>query len=259
MASMLIDKMRKVNRILQNTEADSVSFSDICRILMDIFNANVYISSKKGKVLGVSLYQEADSPLVRREETNDEFFPTDYNRELLNINETYFNITGDDLIAIFKNDIESFSKLAMIVPVLGSGKRLGTLVIARSNDKFNDEDLILAEYAATVVGLEIIRSERDEYEQIARKKAVVQMAVGTLSFSELEAIECIFSELDGYEGLLVASKIADKAGITRSGIVNALRKFESAGVIESRSLGMKGTYIRVLNEMIFDELNKLKK
>ena len=48
-------------------------------------------------------------------------------------------------------------------------------------------------------------------------------------------------------------------GITRSVIVNALRKFESAGVIESRSLGMKGTYIKVLNSALLDELGKLRK
>ena len=47
-------------------------------------------------------------------------------------------------------------------------------------------------------------------------------------------------------------------GITRSVIVNALRKFESAGVIESRSSGMKGTYIKVLNDYIFDELDEIK-
>ena len=41
-------------------------------------------------------------------------------------------------------------------------------------------------------------------------------------------------------------------------IVNALRKFESAGVIESRSSGMKGTYIKVLNDYIFDELKEIK-
>ena len=68
----------------------------------------------------------------------------------------------------------------------------------------------------------------------------------------------IFEELDGNEGILVASKIADRVGITRSVIVNALRKFESAGVIESRSSGMKGTYIKVLNDVVFDELKAIK-
>ena len=56
----------------------------------------------------------------------------------------------------------------------------------------------------------------------------------------------------------MASKIADKAGITRSVIVNALRKFESAGVIESRSSGMKGTSIKVLNDCVFEELETVR-
>ncbi len=78
-----------------------------------------------------------------------------------------------------------------------------------------------------------------------------------LSYSELEAIEHIIRELGTEsEGLLVASKIADQAGITRSVIVNALRKLESAGVIESRSLGMKGTYIKVLNNKLLEEMAK---
>ncbi|MBO7631280.1 MAG: GTP-sensing pleiotropic transcriptional regulator CodY, partial [Lachnospiraceae bacterium] len=55
---------------------------------------------------------------------------------------------------------------------------------------------------------------------------------------------------------LVTSRVADKAHITRSVIVNALRKLESAGVIESRSSGMKGTFIRVLNENLYDYLGR---
>ena len=47
-------------------------------------------------------------------------------------------------------------------------------------------------------------------------------------------------------------------GITRSVIVNALRKFESAGIIESRSSGMKGTYIKVCNEFAYGEIRKMK-
>ena len=82
------------------------------------------------------------------------------------------------------------------------------------------------------------------------------MAISTLSFSEIEAVQQIFTELKGMEGLLVASKIADRSGITRSVIVNALRKLESAGVIESRSLGMKGTHIRILNDKFIEEMEK---
>ena len=41
-------------------------------------------------------------------------------------------------------------------------------------------------------------------------------------------------------------------------IVNALSKFESAGVIESRSSGMKGTYIKVVNDYVFTELERIR-
>lgn len=131
-------------------------------------------------------------------------------------------------------------------------------MLARFGKEFTEEDLVLAEYSATIVGMEILRAKSEEIEEEARKKSIVQMAIGTLSYSELEAMEHIFSELDGNEGLLVASKIADRVGITRSVIVNALRKFESAGVIESRSLGMKGTHIRILNDKLTEELLKPK-
>ena len=129
--------------------------------------------------------------------------------------------------------------------------------MVKAEEEFAEEELILCEYSSTIVGLEILRSKQDEIEIEARKKAVVQLAIGTLSYSELEAVEHIFNELNGQEGLLVASKIADKVGITRSVIVNALRKFESAGLIESRSLGMKGTHIKILNDRLLDELKKI--
>ncbi len=167
----------------------------------------------------------------------------------INSEHTVFPIENKDL---FQNG------LTTIVPINGGGERLGTLIVARLDDQFEDDDLILAEYGATVVGMEILREKSEEIEEEARSKAVVQMAINSLSYSELEAIEHIFEELDGNEGLLVASKIADRVGITRSVIVNALRKLESAGVIESRSLGMKGTYIKVLNDKFLNALAEIK-
>jgi len=205
----------------------------------------------------VSLYDYEDSAVVSTE-AGEQFYNAEEQEQLLKINETLFNITQDKLIELFKNDLGSYSKFATIVPVIGNAQRLGTFIIARRDRIYLEEDLILAEYAATIIGLEIIRAKSDAHEDIVRKKAVVQMAISTLSYSEFEAVIHIFEELNGEEGLLIASKIADKAGITRSVIVNALRKFESAGVIETRSLGMKGTYIKVLNEHLLDELRKIK-
>ena len=121
-----------------------------------------------------------------------------------------------------KIKIYSNNGLTTIVPIIGGGERLRYINFSSFNDQFEDDDLILAEYGATVVGMEILREKSEEIEEEARSKAVVQMAINSLSYSEFEAIEHIFEELDGNEGLLVASKIADRVGITRSVIVNAL-------------------------------------
>ncbi len=259
MSGTLLEKTRRINKILQQSADTNISFNEVCRILSEILDANAYVASSKGKVLGVSLTDTSDCPIMTDEKTGEKRFPEEYNDQLLLINETRANITKNELLTIFKYDIESYEKLVTIVPINGSGQRLGTLVLARFDKPFGDDDLVMAEYSATVVGMEIMRSESDALEEDTRKKAVVQMAIGTLSYSELEAVEHIFNELDGEEGLLVASKIADRVGITRSVIVNALRKFESAGVIESRSLGMKGTHIRILNDHLLDELRKLRR
>ena len=148
---------------------------------------------------------------------------------------------------------------AIIAPIEIAGERLGTLFLYKCADRYTIDDIILSEYGTTVVGLEMLRAVNEENAEENRKLAVIKSAINTLSYSEMEAVVHIFEELNGMEGILVASKIADRVGITRSVIVNALRKFESAGVIESRSSGMKGTYIKVLNDIVFDEVEKLKK
>ncbi|MBQ5587839.1 MAG: GTP-sensing pleiotropic transcriptional regulator CodY, partial [Selenomonadales bacterium] len=180
---------------------------------------------------------------------------------LMSVSETLPNTTLKGGMCTFERSKECLfrDKFTTIVPIYGAGERIGTLIVAKFNKEFETPDLILAEYGATVVGMELLRDRSEKKEEETRKKATVQVALATLSYSEMEAVVHILNELGGNEGLLVASKIADRVGITRSVIVNALRKFESAGVIESKSLGMKGTYIRVLNEWLMDELRKTKK
>ena len=147
---------------------------------------------------------------------------------------------------------------AMIDPIEIAGERLGTVFAYRSEAPFDIDDIIVSEYGTTVVGLEMMRAVDEENAEDERRIQVVRSAFSTLSQSETEAIISIFDELDGKEGNLVASKVADRIGITRSVIVNALRKFESAGVIESKSSGMKGTYIKVLNDYLFEEIEEIR-
>jgi transcriptional pleiotropic repressor len=256
----LLEKTRSLNKLLQKSAGYPVDFKEIAGILSENIGSNVYIIDRRGKALGYSYLRGFTCDIMRDYVESPEGFPQHYIDSLLRIDETCPNFCQDENCCVFNLDMRCRynDKITTVVPIVGAGSRLGTLVLAKFNTPFMDEDLILAEYGATVIGMEILRARAGRMEEEARKRAAVQIAIGTLSYSELDAIQHIFEELEGEEGLLVASKIADRVGITRSVIVNALRKFESAGVIESKSLGMKGTYIRVLNDRLLEELEKIR-
>lgn len=259
MLEALLVKTRQLNEILQNRGEKEVSFNELCQTLAEILEVNVYVINSKGKILGSKMVDGDTRSILADPETGILFFSEEDNKNMLRFEDTVRNLSRNEIVDTFAGHAEKTTKNISIIPIKTKSKRIGTLVLARTGDEFNDADMILAEYAATVVSMEIMRAKNLEKAAAERKVSVVKMAIESLSYSELEAVEHIFEALDGNEGLLVASKVADRVGITRSVIVNALRKFESAGVIESRSLGMKGTHIRILNDQLTPELSKIKR
>ena len=251
----LLDKTRKLERLLHNNTSSKLAFNDICKVLTDTLGSNVLVLSRKGKILGVGISRgvQAIDDLIGGKV--GELVDGKLNERLLTILSTKENVNletlGFDLA-------EARKHTGIVIPIDIAGERLGTLFLYKNDGDYSIGDIILCEYGTTVVGLEMIRSVNEETAEESRKLSVVKSAIGTLSGSEQEAIIQVFAELGSAEGILVASKIADRAGITRSVIVNALRKFESAGIIESKSSGMKGTYIKILNDAIYDEIELLK-
>jgi transcriptional pleiotropic repressor len=251
----LLDKTRKINRLLHSAGHKKVVFNDICSVLTSILDSNIFVISKKGKILGCSSCEEVAPIGALALSKVGSLLNPELNERMLSVLSTKENV---NLATLGFEEEAVAGYQAIITPIDIAGERLGTLFLYRTGKPYDIDDIILSEYGTTVVGLEMMRAVREEIDVESRKLSVVRSAINTLSVSELEASIHIFGELKGLEGILVASKVADRVGITRSVIVNALRKFESAGVIESRSSGMKGTYIKVVNELIFDELQKAK-
>ncbi len=256
MSVQLLDKTRKINKLLHNNHSSKVVFNDICDVLTEIMDSNILVISRKGKILGISLSGDVEEIHELVEDKVGGHIDNMLNERLLAVLSTKENV---NLETLGFTDIGAHKYQAIINPIDIAGERLGTVFMYKSNSQYTIDDIILSEYGTTVVGLEMMRSVNEENAEENRKVQIVKSAISTLSYSELEAIIHIFDELHGNEGILVASKVADRVGITRSVIVNALRKFESAGVIESRSSGMKGTYIKVVNDVVFDELEEIKK
>ncbi len=253
----LLDDTRKINSILHRKNSGKVAFNDICDAMKSVLDSNVLVISRKGKILGMGTSRDFEAIGKLADLKVSQFIDARLNARLTDILSTKESVNLETL-----GLSEEISKAyqAIITPINIAGQRYGTLIIYKpKNDAYSIEDIILTEYGATVVGLEMVRSVSEESAEEDRRAQGVQAALSTLSASETDAVVHIFDELSGLEGILVASRIADREGITRSVIVNALRKLESAGVIVSKSSGMKGTYIKVTNELIYDEIEELRK
>lgn len=242
----LLERIRRIHSLLEGTGGSPVSFDEMASVLGEVLEAPVFVASRRGKILGgLGDGRGAEEGSV----LSDAF-----NTHLLRIEATLTIPPGPTGVPAI--DGQAVSRTVTAVPVKGSGARLGTLLMLNETP-LGEEELVLVETGAAVVAMEILRSRADASDAKTRDKERASLALSSLSYSEFEAVRAIFEQMEGREGLLVTSRIADREGITRSVIVNALRKLESAGVIEARSLGMKGTHIRVRNDSLLGEVDRM--
>ncbi len=60
MGVQLLDKTRKINKLLHNNNSSKVVFNDICQVLTGVLDSDILVISKKGKVLGSSICKGVD-------------------------------------------------------------------------------------------------------------------------------------------------------------------------------------------------------
>ena len=254
-----IKYLKELNNILEKTSEEENIFDNIINHISKILNSDISFIDTKGNVVK-EINNNLKSFGIKNSLTDEIKIEPQFINQLNNINDIKFNISLDNLYTtvIDKKILEQY--FGVFIPIIMCNKKLGTIIIYKKTEKYSEELIAIFEYIKSIISILIYNVQNIAYVEDDRKKNIIKSAIDILSFTELEAIISIFEELNNeQEGLLIASKIADREGITRSVIVNALRKFESAGIIESRSLGMKGTYIKVLNEYLLPELKKFKK
>jgi len=229
----LLLKTRLLNKEIQNLADKPVNFNKLVKTLSEISDAHVVLIGKKGKIVSWKT-PGSNKFLYKPVEADIEY--------LWQISEPKIDNSLCPGYTLF------------FVPVNGGGERLGTLIFGKAKDNFDNTDAVFFEYVAMVTGMEIKRFVNERKFHKVRAREALKLAMGVLSYSEIEALKFIFSDVNGKEAFLVASSIAKKHRLTRSVIVNAIRKLESAGVIDARSLGMKGTHVRILNPYFLEQI-----
>ena len=159
MSVQLLDKTRKINKLLHNNNSSKVVFNDICAVLTEILDSNVLVVSKKGKILGVSKSNKVREISELITESVGSHIDNMLNERLLSVLSTKENVNLETLG--FSSDAVEGCQ-AIITPIDIAGERLGTLFIYKQDATYSIDDIILSEYGTAVVGLEMLRSVNEE-------------------------------------------------------------------------------------------------
>ncbi len=249
--------IKSLNYLMKTVSKEDNILKEISYKICEVLKSEMIVLDIDGNVI-YEFNNKLPSFTLKNEINNDKTLELQVVKQLENIEDIKINVTLDNLYTIrFERDCLK-DIYGLFIPLYMYKEKLGNVIIYK-NCAFEEDILLLCEYISSILSVFVWNNKSLKSSENQIKRQNIKTCISTLSYSELEAILCIFEEIEDGEGLVIASKIADKAGITRSVIVNALRKFESARVIETRSLGMKGTYIKVLNEYLLQELNKFRK
>ena len=164
--------------MLNKQESDKIDFTDFCKELSDTLSVNVILASRKGKILGMR--EKPSIPAIPdlggleyggylERSLRDRFMNILSTKENVNLLTLGFSFPGQERYQ------------AMIVPVNMAGARLGTLFVYRMDTPFSIDDIILTEYATTVIGLAMQRAESEEVSEEQHKEQDVTAALKTLS------------------------------------------------------------------------------
>lgn len=122
-------------------------------------------------------------------------------------------------------------------------------LISQATNK--EEEAIMLECINGLIKLKEQHKLATEEKAQTVNQVTVKNSLNILTHSErkiLAGILCAFGEKN--EGIIVVSQIADEYRLSHSVAVNSLRKLTSAKVIVTHSLGMRGTFIKIINSEI---------
>ena len=127
MIVQLLDKTRKINKLLHNNNSSKVVFNDICAVLTEILDSNVLVVSRKGKILGVSKSSRVKEIHELITESVGSHIDSMLNERLLSILSTKENVNLETL-GFTPETVAGYQ--AIVTPIDIAGERLGTLFIS---------------------------------------------------------------------------------------------------------------------------------
>lgn len=215
---------------------------------------NIYLFFSNGEIFSYSI-AEAFHCIYSDSSLQSEELPKRYLDIFHESNQSTFNLYEEHPFCTCEG-VESCiyqDRYYSMVPVFSNlVKRVGLLLI-RYGYPFAEDEKILCEYTAAIISMELLRREQERIRRESLEIARAKLAVSSLTFSERMAGAAVLQMLDSDEGTVFLNMVANQIYATKSIVSGALKKLESAGVIRTKSQGVKGKYIRITNDYLRSE------
>ena len=80
----LLGKTRKINSMLQKVTGKPVNFREMAETLCEVIEANIFVVSRSGKLLGFAIKQQIENERMKKM-IEERQFPEEYTENLFNI------------------------------------------------------------------------------------------------------------------------------------------------------------------------------
>jgi transcriptional pleiotropic repressor len=227
----------------------------LCAQLCNITNANIYLFNSNGRIFSYST-SESYYCAYNEKALKDPELPQHFLDMFNESDDMRFNLY-EECPTCTCSGVESCifkDRYYSIVPVFCNFAKIAGILMIRYDSPFASDEEVLCEHTATIISLELMRREQERTKKRSFEIAQAHLAVCSLTFSELKAVSSILDMLPEKEGVIFLNAVSKETYVTQSTASSALKKMESAGVMQTKSQGVKGKYVNIVNNYLDEEV-----
>ena len=98
---------KRIKHFITKHKGIAVDFKDVAQTISNVTVTNVFIVSRRGKILGSCLNELLKSERIK-DMLEDRHIPREYTEELMNVKQTESNIDIDNELTVFHQRIERY-------------------------------------------------------------------------------------------------------------------------------------------------------
>lgn len=253
----IVKKIHQLNTVFSKSATTVIPLDGLCDELCGIIGCNIYLFDPAGHIFAYSVAQKYLCAYTKCSLENQQL--PQYYMDLFNNN----NVNVTDLHAEHPECTYADVKHCLfsnrhysIYPIFSGFKKVAGILFIRYETPFSESDKILCEYTCAIVSIEMLRQEQERIQQFSMEIAKAKLAVSSLTYSEKKAACSVLEEIRWDEGEVYLNSVANKTYTTPSTVSGALKKLELATMIDTKSMGVKGKYIKILNHNLRSELKQ---